>query len=67
MLIPEEHSTDMMTPLKVDDVHVDLYVYDLQHLMVQYYRANVMVNESKATSIQLTTIKHSIDSKSSAL
>ena len=53
--------------IEVDDVHVDLPVCDLQDLMVQYYRANVMVNESKATSIQLTTMKHSSDSKSLAL
>ena len=35
--------------------------------MVRYYRANVMTNESKATSIKLTTMKHSSDSKSLAL
>ena len=53
--------------VEVDDVHADLPPSDLQDLMVCYYRANVMVNESKATSIQLTTMKHSSDSRSSAL
>ena len=53
--------------VEVDDVHADLPPSDLQDLMVCYYRANVMINESKATSIQLPTMKHSSDSKSSAL
>ena len=35
--------------------------------MVCYYRANVMINERKVTSIKLTTMKHSSNSKSLAL
>ena len=35
--------------------------------MISYYKANVIVNDSKATSIQLTTMKHNSDSRSSAL
>ena len=53
--------------VEVDDVPADLPPSDLQDLMIRYYRANVMINETKARSIQLTTTKHSSNSRSSAL
>jgi len=53
--------------VEVDDVPADLPPSDLQDLMIRYYRANVMINETKARSIQLTTTKHSSDSRSLAL
>ena len=51
----------------VDDICTDLPACDLQDLMISYYKANVVVNESKAAYIQLTTMKHSSDNKTSIL
>ena len=53
--------------VEADDVHVDLPPSDLQDLMACYYRTKVMVNESTAISIQLTTMMHSSDGRSLAL
>ena len=53
--------------IEVDNVHTDLPLSDLQDLMGCYYRSNVVVTESTAASILLTTIKHSSDGRSLAL
>ena len=63
ILIPGGH----IGIVEADDVQVDLPPSDLQDLMACYYRTKVMVNESTATSIQLTTMKHSSDGRSLAL
>ena len=51
----------------VDDICADLPACNLQDLMISYYKANVVVNESRAAYVQLTTMKHSSDSKVSIL
>ena len=51
----------------VDDISTDLPTCDLQDLMVSYYKANIVVNDSRAAYIQLTTMKHSSDNKASIL
>ena len=51
----------------VDDISTDLPTCDLQDLMVSYYKANIVVNDSRAAYIQLTTLKHSSDNKASIL
>ena len=51
----------------VDDICTDLPTCDLQDLMVSYYKANIVVNDSRAAYIQLTTKKHSSDNKASIL
>ena len=51
----------------VDDISTDLPTCDLQDLMVSYYKANIVVNDSRAAYIQLTTMKHGSDNKASIL
>ena len=67
ILIPGEHIADTMVLLKLIMSTLTFLHLTLQDPMACYYRTNVVVTESTATSIQLTTMKHSSDGRSVAL